>query len=238
MSVTAISISPVARLGLTFSGARLLTVPAAVMTSSERSLCASAWAVAGGGGVEDELHDPRALAQVDEDQAAVVAAAMHPARYARGRARPLGVELTGPAIAKRVGARRVLHATRLPRRIVGMTASGDELGLISRLHVLEADLHGVADDRNVARSEAVCVLELALEPAAGQLQLGAQTRPARLIGELEAGVMRLDGVTRGDGHEQVHDMGREPAARRQPAASAPRPRPIRPRVSARRPAAR
>ena len=79
MSVTAISISPVARLGLTFSGARPLTAPAAVMTSSERSLCASAWAARRGGGVEHELHDPGALAQVDEDQAAMVAAAVHPA---------------------------------------------------------------------------------------------------------------------------------------------------------------
>ena len=30
-------------------------------------------------GMEHELHDPGAVAQVDEDQAAVVAAAVHPA---------------------------------------------------------------------------------------------------------------------------------------------------------------
>ena len=46
-------------------------------------------------GVEDELHDPGAVAQVDEDQPAVVAAPVHPARDARRRARPRGVQLTG-----------------------------------------------------------------------------------------------------------------------------------------------
>src|SRR6201999_4591862 len=62
---------------------------------------------------------------------------------------------------------------------------GGELRLVSRFHVLEADLHGVADDRNVARSEAVCLLELALQPAPGQLQLGAEASPAGIVGQLE-----------------------------------------------------
>ena len=57
-------------------------------------------------GVEDELDDPGAVAQVDEDQPAVVAAAMHPAGDADGRVDVAGAQLAGPGVAEGVGARR------------------------------------------------------------------------------------------------------------------------------------
>ena len=42
--------------------------------------------------MEDELEDAGAIAQVDEDQPTVVAAAVDPARDARAGTRPLGVK--------------------------------------------------------------------------------------------------------------------------------------------------
>ena len=42
----------------------------------------------GGLGMEHELHEPGAIAQVDEDQPAVVAPAVHPAGDAHGLADP------------------------------------------------------------------------------------------------------------------------------------------------------
>jgi hypothetical protein len=56
--------------------------------------------------VEDELDEPRAVAQVDEDQPAVVAAAVDPARDADLLADARGVELAAPGVAVAVGARR------------------------------------------------------------------------------------------------------------------------------------
>ena len=56
--------------------------------------------------MKDELDDPGAVAQVDEDQAAVVTAVVDPARDARLGAGACGVEVAGPAVAVRVGARR------------------------------------------------------------------------------------------------------------------------------------
>ena len=60
--------------------------PRAETTCSGRRRSASACASARGLGMEDELDEPGAVAQVDEDQAAVVAPAVHPAGHADGRA--------------------------------------------------------------------------------------------------------------------------------------------------------
>ena len=79
----------------------------------------------GVGRVKDELQQARALAQVDEDQTAVVAAAVHPAGHAGLRAGPGGVELGDPGVAVEVGPRAASHRghqiSRLPRRMVGIT---------------------------------------------------------------------------------------------------------------------
>ena len=71
-------------------------------------------------GVEDELEHAAAVAQVDEDQAAEVAAARDPARDPDGLARPLGVELARPGVAVGVRARR----PHRPPRMWCITVSG------------------------------------------------------------------------------------------------------------------
>ena len=56
-----------------------------MITSSARSLWPSVERLGVGlVGIEDELDEPGPVAQVDEDQAAVVAAAVHPAGEPRG----------------------------------------------------------------------------------------------------------------------------------------------------------
>jgi hypothetical protein len=56
--------------------------------------------------MEDELDDAGAVAQVDEDKSAVVAAPVDPARDADGRADVAGAQLAAPGVAVLVGARR------------------------------------------------------------------------------------------------------------------------------------
>ena len=63
-------------------------------------------------GVKHELHDPRPIAQVDEDQTPVVAAPMHPARDPRQRIRALTGHLAAPGVAVQVRARA--RASRQP----------------------------------------------------------------------------------------------------------------------------
>ena len=59
--------------------------------------------VAGLVGVEDELHQSRPVAQVDEDEPSVVSAAMHPARDPHLGADPVRQHLAAPGVA--VGVR-------------------------------------------------------------------------------------------------------------------------------------
>ena len=101
-AATAISISPVARFGLTLPGSRRTTSPDAEITCSGRSRSAAACASAADSGWNDELHQPGAVAQVDEDQPAVVAAAVDPAGDADGLADARGAEL---ARTRRRGSR-------------------------------------------------------------------------------------------------------------------------------------
>ena len=65
--------------------------------------------------VEDELHDARAVAQVDEDQAAVVAAVVDPARD-RAPALPARSAPRSPAQASRYGLARGADLTACPGR--------------------------------------------------------------------------------------------------------------------------
>src|SRR5438270_13417801 len=78
--------------------------------------------VGGGVGVKYELDDARAIAQIDEDQAAVIAATVHPAGNTRMGPRALRSQLAAPGIAVVIGSGRVLHGTRLARNIVGITS--------------------------------------------------------------------------------------------------------------------
>ena len=74
-------------------------------------------------GVEHELDDPRAVAEVDEDQAAVVSPPVDPPGDAHRLARVGEREAPAPVIAEPVRHRRS-HDNLLPRRIVGITLSG------------------------------------------------------------------------------------------------------------------
>ena len=127
--------------------------------------------------VEHQLHDPRALAQVDEDQTAVVAPPVHPAR--------------DPRLAAGASRRRAVRPSCRGRSWRGARASCQpapaqdrrdhrgrlELDLLAALHVLQADRHRVADDGNVACVDPVGVLELALERARAQLEPARSARP-------------------------------------------------------------
>ena len=120
---TWISISPVARFGLTFSGARSTISPSAETTCSERR--SSATAKASPGGMDDELHEPGAVAQVDEDQTAVVAAAMDPAGHPHRVADARGAQVAGPGVAEAVGFRGVLHRRWRPLMTRATAAAAD-----------------------------------------------------------------------------------------------------------------
>ena len=91
-------------------------------------------------GMEHELDDPGAIAQVDEDQAAVVAAAVHPAGHAGLGVGAVGGQLAAPRVAVAVWPRGVLHGSRSPRRMAGMTFACGQLALLTGLHVLERDV--------------------------------------------------------------------------------------------------
>ena len=100
LASTVSSISPVARFGLTFCG--VATRDRA--RDRDHVLGAQRWAAACAAGavsgMEDELDDPGAVAQVDEDQAAVVAAAVDPAGDA-GAASPRARRSAAPHHASR-----------------------------------------------------------------------------------------------------------------------------------------
>jgi hypothetical protein len=50
-------------------------------------------------GMEDDLKDSRAIAQIDEDQSAVIAAPMNPASDARLATDLVGSQITTPTVA-------------------------------------------------------------------------------------------------------------------------------------------
>ena len=68
---------PVGMFSFTVSGERFTTLPVAVSTSSAQLVRQLEGVLARLVWVEDQLHQPRAVAQVDEDQSAVIAAAVH-----------------------------------------------------------------------------------------------------------------------------------------------------------------
>ena len=94
----------------------------------------------GGVGVEDELDEAGAVAQVDEDQAAVVAAAVDPAGDPHLGVDPVGEHLAAPGVAVGIRARR-RHSERpagLARHLVDQVRGVDRALLAAR-HV--AQLH-------------------------------------------------------------------------------------------------
>ena len=115
---------------------------------------------------------------------------------------------------------------RSPRRVASSRCS-------PLVHVLEARLLAVVHDRNVASLDPICVLERALERAAGELELRGQPGAARLAREFERGQMRRPILAIGERDQQVDDVGRgrllrrrqqdplEPAAQPMPGVGCP-----------------
>ena len=96
---TWISTAPVGRFGLTVSGARATTSPSAWRTNSLRISLRELGRLGRALRVDHELRDPGAVAEVDEDEAAVVAAARDPAGERLARADVLLAELAAHEVA-------------------------------------------------------------------------------------------------------------------------------------------
>ena len=86
-SAAATSTSPVASSGFRMPSGRARTVPVTRTTSSPPQLLRRRVRLGGVLGMEHDLHDALAVAQVDEGHAAVIAAVRHPAAQGRPRRR-------------------------------------------------------------------------------------------------------------------------------------------------------
>ena len=166
----------------------------------------------GGLGMEHELDEPGAVAQVDEDQPAVVAPAVHPAGDAHGLADARGGELAAPGVAVAVRPRRP-HSESL--RDVVHDRAGLHCLLLSRLHVLQRGAL-VAEDGNVAGAGAVRLLELALERAPAEFESRRVPRAARVGGEPERGLAQLRLRVRDEQVERRRGLVRQRARQQDP----------------------
>ena len=97
--------------------------------------------------MEDELDEPGAVAQVDEDQAAVVAAAVHPAGDPR-----LGVDPVGaaPGRTRRRGTRSAAGPGRLAQPSGAQLlerVAGVDRPLLAALHVAQLGRSVVLEDQ-------------------------------------------------------------------------------------------
>ena len=151
--------------GLTVSGARATTSPSAWSTNSLRISFASSAASGRTLGVDHELRDPGAVAQVDEDEAAVVAAARGPARERLARADVLGAQLPAHEIAP-------AHARQ----------SAEDLGVAERSRPARPGRRRTASPAGRSRSwrrRAARLGQLALQRPARVVGVRRDTPPAR-----------------------------------------------------------
>ena len=100
-SVAWSSIAPVGSFAFSVPGSRIATVPATDTTNSGRIRLAASWATGRVHLVDDDLRDAVPIAQVQEDQLAVVAPPMDPAGQAGARPCVGGAEL--PARVRAIG---------------------------------------------------------------------------------------------------------------------------------------
>ena len=100
--------------------------------------------------------------------------------------------------------------------MVGITFCHVDFALLAGLHVLEACWRGAVDDGNVAGADPIGLLELALERAAGELELGGSPARRAPVSELERGPPA--GTDRPFGSATNRSTGRG-ATGRSPAAS-------------------
>ena len=177
---TSSSISPVGRFGLTLPASRAHDRAGAPRRRARRAAARRARAPRrADSGWKTSWTMPGAVAQVDEDQPAVVAAAVHPAGDAHGLAPARRPQLAAPGVAVARWPRGGLTSGPCADAAVHRPCRGSTVLLLARLHVLERRAL-VAEDGNVAGAGAVGLLELALERAAGELESGrAAPRGAR-----------------------------------------------------------
>ena len=166
-------------------GARGRPCPAALSTSSARSLWASSKASPRGVRVEDELDEPGAVAQVDEDQAAVVAAAVHPAGDAGLGVDPVAEHLAAPGVA--VGVRRAAPAARSSRSAPSPLELVEQLGRRRSARCSPLSMSRSCADAVVRRGSATrrapirsACLSWPLSAAAGEVDLGREPGAAQL----------------------------------------------------------
>ena len=121
---------------MTVSGERATTSPRAASTYSGRTCSASACASATRDGSNDELDDAAAVAQVDEDEVAVVAAARDPAGEADLAADVGGAQLAGIGVAQ--------HQASFPRRAASSAARPAAASVLfpAAVHGAQADEAG------------------------------------------------------------------------------------------------
>ena len=84
-------------------------------------------------GMEDNLKDSRAIAQIDEDQSPVIAAPMNPASDARLAADLVGSQITAPTVAVLVWLRRTHQEIPRPRSTAANAASPSSNCVVSPL---------------------------------------------------------------------------------------------------------
>ena len=130
--------------------------------------------------MEDELDDAGAVAQVDEDQPAVVAAAVDPAGDPHLGIDPVAQHFAAPgvAVAVRAQGRRLAHAsppvissTRLP------VSTG---ALLAAVHVAQLGAAVGLEDQHPPGADPGRLFELPLEAAPGQIDLGREPGVAQL----------------------------------------------------------
>ena len=140
-------------------------------------------------GVEDQLEQAGTVAQVDEDQPAVIAAAVNPAGDTDLAGSVGGAQVAAPAVAVAVGSRQMHQAatSRSTRRARSTVSSVPERRSRST--------HGLAlDDGEEAGAEPLGLLQLPLQRAAGELHLRRQPGNARRCERLEGvGARGLEG---------------------------------------------
>ena len=151
--------------------------------------------------MEDELDEPGAVAQVDEDQAAVVAAAVDPAGDPHLGVDPVAQHLAAPGVAKAVGAqgRRLAHGSPPVSSSISFAVSTGRCS--PRGHVAQLRRAVGLEDQHAAGADPVGVLELALEAAPGEVELGREPGVAQLGRQRHRPLPALAVV--GDGDEGV-----------------------------------
>ena len=100
------STSPVGMFLLMVFASRSLTVPMTATTYSLRSCSAFSWTSASVSVIEHDLGDAGAVAQVDEDEVAEIAAAVHPSHengfFARVGCAQCAAGMSSPQVAKKI----------------------------------------------------------------------------------------------------------------------------------------